>query len=266
MTLSEIPTPARSYSAITVRPDRAGAMLDLACAVRIAPAAQDSDRLLDELAQPSRPMILSFLNAHSVNLAWRDEAFRAALASADMLLRDGTGAAILFRMMGIEPGTNLNGSDFIPRVLDRFAGQRVALFGTDEPWLGRSIAWARARGLDVVASADGFRPDADYLRIAAECRPDLILLAMGMPRQESLAPLLAGTLDHPCLLINGGAILDFWAGRFPRAPRWIRSVGCEWLYRLYQEPSRLWRRYVLGNPAFLVRAALIGQRARRRRR
>jgi exopolysaccharide biosynthesis WecB/TagA/CpsF family protein len=263
MTLSELPTPVRSYKAVRARPDRTGAVLDLARAVRVAMAPDDAEQLLEDLARLNKPLILSFLNAHSVNLAWRDEAFRHALESADILVRDGTGASILFRMMGREPGLNMNGSDFIPRVLDRFAGRRVALFGTCEPWLGRATEWARARGAEVVASADGFQSESEYLRIAAESRADLILLAMGMPRQESIAPLLAAHLMFPCLIVNGGAILDFWAGRFPRAPRWMRRIGFEWLYRLCLEPERLWRRYVLGNPAFLLRAALVAARARR---
>lgn len=263
MTLSELPTPTRPYEILRSRPDRTGAVLDLARAVRITAAPEDANRVLEDLARPSKPLILSFLNAHSVNLAWRNEMFRAALESSDVLLRDGTGAAILFRMMGREPGLNMNGSDFIPRVLDRFAGRRVALFGTCDPWLGRATEWVRSRGANVVASADGFRPEAEYLHIAAESRAELILLAMGMPRQESLAPLLAAHLTSPCLIVNGGAILDFWAGRFPRAPHWMRRIGFEWLYRLGQEPERLWRRYVLGNPAFLLRATLVAAQARR---
>jgi hypothetical protein len=80
---------------------------------------------------------------------------------------------------------------------------------------------------------------------------------MGMPKQERVALLLRDALAHPCVIVAGGAILDFLAGRFPRAPRALRRVGLEWLYRLAFEPRRLASRYLLGNAAFLWRIAMI---------
>jgi exopolysaccharide biosynthesis WecB/TagA/CpsF family protein len=76
---------------------------------------------------------------------------------------------------------------------------------------------------------------------------------MGMPRQEEMACVLRAALTHPCLIVCGGAIIDFLGGRAPRAPVWMRRFGLEWVYRLMQEPGRLFRRYVLGNPLFLLR-------------
>jgi exopolysaccharide biosynthesis WecB/TagA/CpsF family protein len=114
--------------------------------------------------------------------------------------------------------------------------------------------------------AHGFLPTPEYVRLAAGHRPSLIVLGMGMPRQEEVARELRAALDHPCLIVCGGAIIDFLAGRTPRAPRWMRAVGAEWLYRLALEPRRLFRRYVVGNPLFIARAlrlALTTPRARR---
>jgi UDP-N-acetyl-D-mannosaminuronic acid transferase (WecB/TagA/CpsF family) len=72
-----------------------------------------------------------------------------------------------------------------------------------------------------------------------------------------LSALLARQLPGPLLIVNGGAILDFMAHRFKRAPRVLRRLGLEWLFRLLLEPARLWRRYLLGNLVFLWRAAQI---------
>jgi exopolysaccharide biosynthesis WecB/TagA/CpsF family protein len=65
---------------------------------------------------------------------------------------------------------------------------------------------------------------------------------------------LRAQLDYPCLIVCGGAIIDFLGGKIARAPVWMRRLGLEWVYRLVQEPGRLFRRYVLGNPLFLARA------------
>jgi N-acetylglucosaminyldiphosphoundecaprenol N-acetyl-beta-D-mannosaminyltransferase len=75
-----------------------------------------------------------------------------------------------------------------------------------------------------------------------------------MPRQELVARSLRAQLDYPCLIVCGGAIIDFLGGKTARAPVWMRRLGLEWVYRLVQEPGRLFRRYVLGNPLFLARA------------
>ena len=84
--------------------------------------------------------------------------------------------------------------------------------------------------------------------------PALIVLGMGMPRQEQVARELRATLDHPCLIVCGGAIIDFLGGKTSRAPRWMRGAGLEWLFRLALEPRRLFKRYVIGNPLFIARA------------
>lgn len=78
---------------------------------------------------------------------------------------------------------------------------------------------------------------------------------MGMPKQEAVAAKLAA-IGGPCLIVCGGAILDFLGGKVSRAPEWLRRLGGEWLYRLLREPKRLFMRYVVGNPLFLLRTLL----------
>ena len=101
---------------------------------------------------------------------------------------------------------------------------------------------------------DALANDAAIAAVNA-CRPDILLVALGVPRQELW---LAKHRDelHCGAAIAVGGLLDFVSGRIPRAPAWLRRCGLEWTYRLYQEPVRLFRRYVLGNPAFVLRVLL----------
>ena len=78
----------------------------------------------------------------------------------------------------------------------------------------------------------------------------VIVLAMGMPKQEILAQMIKINLKTNGLVICGGAIIDFQAERFSRAPQWIRDLSLEWLYRLLKEPKRLFKRYIIGIPVF----------------
>ncbi|WP_018988200.1 WecB/TagA/CpsF family glycosyltransferase [Aromatoleum toluclasticum] len=219
------------------------------------PSEDDAIRLADELAAGRQPRMLAFVNAHAMNSAVGDFEFYKALCDADVLLRDGSGMAMLFRMLGGEPGLNMNGTDFIPRLLEAYRGRRVALWGTRDRWLAAAAARCEAEfGVEIVSCENGFHAPAHYCDAVRRARPELIVLGMGMPRQECVARLLRATATGGPLIVCGGAILDFLGGKVERAPRWVRRAGMEWAYRLVREPRRLFHRYVIGNPLFMLRA------------
>lgn len=205
----------------------------------------------------TKPTRVAFVNAHGFNLCYRNHDFLKNLIDCDFIFRDGSGMKILCKMLGREPGLNLNGTDLIPRIISMYGGKTAALLGTNEPYLGRSAKEFQRRGVNPTVLMDGFREDEEYLRAVQERKPSLIVLAMGMPKQERVAALLARKLRYPCLIICGGAILDFMGGKVKRAPMVFRRLGIEWLYRLAQEPKRLFRRYVIGNAVFLARCAFL---------
>ncbi|MEI7785438.1 MAG: WecB/TagA/CpsF family glycosyltransferase [Betaproteobacteria bacterium] len=212
-------------------------------------------RLAKSARQARKPRVLAFVNAHALNLAAESAAFARALSTADVLLRDGAGLALLLRRCGRPAGVNMNGTDFIPQLLRACDGLPVSVLGTREPYLERGLTRMQRDFVprSAVWGVDGFQPSTTYLHLLRERRPSLVLLAMGMPRQEELAQWLRSHLDHGCLLVCGGAIVDFLAGRTRRAPALLQRLGMEWLWRLSQEPVRLFKRYVIGNPLFLWR-------------
>jgi N-acetylglucosaminyldiphosphoundecaprenol N-acetyl-beta-D-mannosaminyltransferase len=164
--------------------------------------------------------------------------------------------SILFRRLGLEPGLNMNGTDFIPKLLAAFKGRRVAFWGTQEPFLAAAVCQSQmCFGVDVISAHHGFDDVDAYIMLAQQFQPELIVLGMGMPKQEVVAARIAA-LGGPCLIVCGGAILDFLGGKVSRAPQWARRIGFEWLYRLILEPRRLFQRYVVGNPIFLLRMFL----------
>ena len=216
----------------------------------------DEQQLLTRLSQPVQPFVLAFANAHAMNSLAASRPFFEALAAADMVLRDGSGMATLFKLLRMPPGLNLNGTDLIPQLLQQFNGRCIALFGTCSPYLERAL---QVVGRDLAPESrclgeHGFLDEAAYVALAVEHRPALIVLGMGMPRQEEVAAVLRAALDYPCLIVCGGAIIDFLGAKTPRAPLWMRTLGLEWVFRLGLEPRRLFQRYVIGNPLFLTRA------------
>lgn len=225
----------------------------------------DSQALVVSLSHPVKPLVLAFANAHAMNSMVASVPFFEAIRSADLVLRDGSGMATLFKLLRMQPGLNLNGTDLIPQLMRAFDGRSIALFGTRDPYLSKGklrVEQELAPHSKVIA-AHGFLDVQAYASLALAHQPALIVLGMGMPRQEEVAARLRALLDFPCLIVCGGAIIDFLGGKTPRAPLWMQRAGLEWLFRLALEPRRLFQRYVIGNPLFLTRALRLASLNRR---
>lgn len=222
--------------------------------IRVVRFPSEETALLHELATAKSTRVVGFVNARAMNIAAENAAFYDCLASADILLRDGTGMALLYRKRAAAAGLNMNGTDFIPKILRQFRGRRVALWGTEEPYLG--VCARRCEmvfGVKVVSLENGFQDPDHYVGLAEKVLPDLIVLGMGMPKQEQVAGLIRSRVAGAALVVCGGAIIDFLGGKVSRAPGWMRRSGIEWTYRLVHEPRRLLHRYVIGNPVFVLR-------------
>ncbi|MHC8411808.1 WecB/TagA/CpsF family glycosyltransferase [Pseudomonas sp. Hz4] len=224
--------------------------------LRVVSDVGDEQRLIDALSKTESTTVLGFVNAQAMNLVAGNTEYYETLSAADVLLRDGSGMAILFRRFGLEPGLNMNGTDFIPKLLAAFKGRRVAFWGTEEPFLANAVQRSEATfAVNIVSAHHGFAEVDAYLNLARQLQPELVVLGMGMPKQEAVAARLAAS-GVPCLVVCGGAILDFLGGKVTRAPQWVRRLGCEWVFRLIGEPKRLFSRYVVGNPMFLLRTLI----------
>ena len=258
MTSQALPSPSRDWQVRWYQLVRSMARVS---------TPRGEEQLVDWLLRPGEARVLAFVNAHAMNMVVESEPFYQALMSSDVVVRDGIGVSLLMQLCNQAPGQNLNGTDLIPKLLARANGQPVALFGTREPWLAQAGKVVREKLApdSPCVTAHGFLQLQDYIRIAAQHRPRVIVLGMGMPKQEEVALALRAALGSPCLIVCGGAIIDFLGGKVARAPRWMRRSGLEWLFRLGREPRRLWNRYVHGNPLFLKRALSVAVRSLRHR-
>lgn len=203
---------------------------------------------------------IAFLNANNANLMLRDDEYRSAL-ERQIVLPDGHGVDIASQVFhGSSFPANLNGTDFVPALLTYMAKpKRVALIGAEHEVL--QIAAQKFREHtpwhEFHAISDGFFDKKDSDAVVERVRrlaPDILLVAMGTPVQEKWIDRHVSP-GHARLVISVGALFDFVAGRVPRAPPRMRKLRLEWLFRLAQEPKRLWYRYVVGNPVFLYHVA-----------
>ncbi len=211
------------------------------------------------------PLRIAFLNAHLANCAAGSAEVKDALAGF-FILNDGLGIDLASRLLfGRAFPVNMNGTDFIPALLDRLRpGVRLYLLGGSRDVIERAAAFYRRRWPDhlLVGQHHGFFSNDEGALVASIIeagRPDLLLVGMGCPRQELW---LRTHVPAACRIgIGVGALFDFQTGRVRRAPAIVRRLRMEWLFRLLIEPRRLYRRYLFGNAVFLARTLV--QRLRR---
>lgn len=250
----------------TVRGQHVRTILDVPILVKTTKQAVD---LLDQQYDRKTPAVVAFANAHTLNSTVNNRGVQSALDRA-IVFNDGVGVDLASRVLfGTRFPENLNGTDFIPRYLRLSRHRhRVFLIG-GKP----GVAVKAAHRLERIApqhkfvgACHGYYRQADLPRILAQIKQsgaDILLVAMGNPHQEAW---LNEHLEKTgCLLGFGvGGLFDFMAGIVPRAPNWVQAARLEWAYRLLQEPARLWRRYLIQMPLFLLRISqqwLTGARA-----
>lgn len=216
-------------------------------------------RIVEAVRTPAadgHPRFFAFVNAHCLNLACTDSHYAAILRTAANVWPDGTGVRMAGRRIGFPVPENVNGTDLFPlvcRAAER-EGFSVFLYGA-RPWVVARMAENVGRGypnLRIAGFCDGYADDAAVVAQINAARPDVVLVAKGVPLQEKWIAAHCDELHCRAILAVGG-LFDFVSGRIPRAPGWMRRYGVEWMFRLYKEPIRLFRRYVIGNPLFLWR-------------
>lgn len=198
---------------------------------------------------------LVFANAHTLNLAFVDAGYRDAINGADRVIRDGSGVELAGKILKTRFGCNFCGSDLLPRLFVEAREEiRVFLYGASERsnWLARERIERDYPKISVVGSINGFV--AEHVAVAAirQSMPDLLLVALGQPRQDLFLAKHRSSLGFK-LGVGVGALFDVLSDEVRRAPAWIRRAKSEWLYRLIREPRRMFGRYILGNPMFVWR-------------
>lgn len=198
-----------------------------------------------------------FLNAHCFNIAQKNKDYFQVINQAELLLNDGIGIKIASWFSGISFPENLNGTDLIPCILQFIAkkNKKVFFLGGVEGVAERAAVEAEKKieGLQVAGFHCGFFQAEDSLELIKEINgsgAEVLVIGMGVPKQEIWASENKSYLTNVRIIIAGGAILDFFSGVIKRAPLWMRKMNIEWVYRLFLEPRRMWRRYIFGGFLF----------------
>jgi len=210
-------------------------------------------------------LVVHLCNAYNVLLAAKDERYRAVMNAGGLNLPDGAAAVLAGRLLGAPMRGRVAGADLLAAVCEWGVDRSVRHFfygGTPASLeavlanLGSAYPGIKIAG----AYAPPFRPltdaEADEVcRTINDAGAQIVWVGLGTPKQDEWMEAFRHRLDAN-VLVGVGAVFDFLSGARTRAPRWMQRAGLEWLHRLGSDPGRLWRRYLVGNPEFVVRFAI----------
>ena len=204
----------------------------------------------------ARMKTLQLVNAHTLNIAWSDPEYKRVLQSADCCINDGSGYRLASKMRGVVTKYNFNGTDLLPRLFSEAHREvRVFFYGASEESNELAAKKLCDKYPNVVCAGrvNGFVDvETEAVPMIRDAAPDVLLVALGQPRQEQF---LDQYRDLPVrVAVPCGGLFDFVSETKSRAPHIMRKTGTEWLYRLLIEPKRMFVRYVVGNPLFVLRA------------
>jgi N-acetylglucosaminyldiphosphoundecaprenol N-acetyl-beta-D-mannosaminyltransferase len=203
------------------------------------------------------------VNAHCLNLCYKDRALRDSLNGADVVFCDGAGVMLAAMMLGGRIPARITYAAWIWQLAGFATAEGFSLYFLGaRPGVAQEAARRlreRYPGLRIVGARHGYfdhsAGSAENEAILEEINtaaPDILLVGLGMPLQERWLTENRHRLDAGVAL-TCGAVFDYASSRVRRGPRLLTESGFEWLARLLREPCRLWRRYLLGNPLFLIR-------------
>jgi N-acetylglucosaminyldiphosphoundecaprenol N-acetyl-beta-D-mannosaminyltransferase len=200
-----------------------------------------------------------FANPDCLNKMITDQEYFRTLKTGDYVFPDGIGLVIAGKMLQTPLKENINGTDMLPYICRMAAAKAYSIFllggkpGIAEK-AGKNIS--ASYGVTLAGSAHGYfdhRTESDrIIKAINDSGATILLVGFGAPLQEKWISQHRHELKTGILMGVGG-LFDFYSGTISRAPDWIREIGFEWIYRILQEPGRMWRRYVVGNPLFLYR-------------
>ncbi|MBI2619122.1 MAG: WecB/TagA/CpsF family glycosyltransferase [Ignavibacteriales bacterium] len=215
--------------------------------------------VVDSLLRSGRKGWICYANVHTLNLALSYPWLRRFYRSALLNYCDGMGVKLGGRLLGIQIPERLTLPDFFDDLCRNAEerGYRLFFLGSSQESLKSCVQLLKSKFPRLLISGyhHGYFDHSDGIDVIAAIRrakPHLLFVGMGVPAQEKWVLRNFSSLDASLIWMCGG-VFELLCGARSRAPRWMTQYGLEWLYRLLQEPRRLWKRYLIGNPFFACR-------------
>jgi N-acetylglucosaminyldiphosphoundecaprenol N-acetyl-beta-D-mannosaminyltransferase len=196
------------------------------------------------------------VNVDKIVKLQRDAQLRAAILACDLINADGQPVVWASRLLGQPLKERVTGIDLFAALIERCAarGFRPFLLGARQEIVAKVVEVLRQQHptLELAGWRNGYWKPDEEAAVAGQikqARPDMLFVAISSPKKELFVAKWKQEMQVPFVMGVGGTF-DVVAGLTKRAPAWMQKCGLEWLYRLLQEPRRMWRRYLIEDPAF----------------
>ena len=219
-----------------------------------------ASNLICSWAQARESRYVCAANVHMVMEAYDDAVFSAAINEADLVTSDGMPLVWTLKRLGAKEATRVYGPDLMLAVCEQAErdGIAIGLYGgrVDGFDALETFLLKRFPNLKIAFhEAPPFRPlydeeDEATIKAINESDTGILFVALGCPKQERWMAQRRGQINS--VMIGVGMAFDIYAGAVKQAPKWMQKPGLEWLYRLTQDPKRLWKRYAVHNPRFVL--------------
>lgn len=196
------------------------------------------------------------VNVHAMNLIFEDPDFLKIMSTTDRIFCDGEGVRQALKHRGFDVPCRITYADWAWQLFKflETEGFSIGFLGATPEVIKLAEKNVREKfpELKLKFAIDGYGEEKATLQALSQFKVDVLLVGMGMPRQEKWIRRNKSALKVRVLL-SGGAVFDYLSGTVSRAPLWMRNSGLEWLYRFLLEPGRMFKRYIIGNPLFAYR-------------
>ena len=198
-----------------------------------------------------------YINAHCVNLTYKDHEYRSILNKADLVYSGGQGVVWASGLLGADLPERVNILDFFDMLAKKLIEEKAGIYllGDLPDVIEKAAGALKNKGLNIIGQRHGFFNKVEERDIILEInklKPDILMVGMSVPKQEKWISGHLNELDvNLCWAVGG--VFKLLAGDLKRAPRIIIDCGLEWLYIGVQDPARLLKRYLIGNFIFVYR-------------
>lgn len=221
-------------------------------------------RKIAELVRKENGGYVCFSTVHMIMESFDNPEFAAKINAADLIVTDGMPVVWMQKLQGAREASRIRANDLMISLCDYAEKNnlKVGFYGGRQEVIDAILERAKRDFPQLQISyafSPPFRPltseeDAEITRQIKDSETQILFVGLGCPKQENW--MQAHKNDFPAVTLGVGASFDFYAGNIKESPKWLGKFGLEWLFRLSQEPRRLWRRYLILNPRFVWLAAL----------
>lgn len=211
-----------------------------------------------EFSEIGKHKMITYLNAHCLNIALKDEEYKKIVNLTDVVHADGISVVLALKFLGKFLPERVNIFDFFDSLFTEIANRRLGLYflGGKETAVRKAVDNLKKKfpSIKVLGFHNGYFEDSEEEEIIDEInilKPNILIIGMGIPKQEKWTYYHLNKMEVNLCWIAGNAMFDNLSGALKIPPKWVSRVGFQWLYRLFQEPKRLWRRYLIGNLIFV---------------